>query len=126
MARKSILVVDDEKSQREILEMILSSEGSDVTTAASGEAAIKFAKDRSFDLALTDLKMTGMHGIELLQHLLGLDSSIIVILLTAHGSIDSATQALRRAAVDYLQKPFARGPLLETIKRALGNLDQLD
>ena len=59
MARKSILVVDDEKSQREILEMILSGEGYDVTTASSGEAAIKFAKDRRFDLALTDLKMTG-------------------------------------------------------------------
>ena len=64
MARKNILVVDDEKGQREILEMILSEEGYDVTTAASGEAAIKFAKERRFDLALTDLKMTGMDGIE--------------------------------------------------------------
>ena len=63
MARKSILVVDDEKSQREILEMILAEEGYDITTAASGEAAIKFAKERRFDLALTDLKMTGMDGI---------------------------------------------------------------
>ena len=90
MPRKNILVVDDEKSQREILEMILAEEGYDVTTAASGEAALKFAKDRRFDLALTDLKMTGMDGIELLQHLLAYDSSIIVILLTAHGSIESA------------------------------------
>src|ERR671913_172626 len=96
MSRKSILVVDDEKSQREILEMILTSEGYDVTTSSSGEAAIKFAKDRRFDLALTDLKMTGMDGIELLQHLLGLDSSIIVILLTAHGSIESDMEALKR------------------------------
>ena len=70
MPRKNILVVDDEKSQREILEMILAEEGYDVTTAASGEAALKFAKDRRFDLALTDLKMTGMDGIELLQQLL--------------------------------------------------------
>src|SRR5688572_31429997 len=75
MSRKNILVVDDEKSQREILEMILAGEGYDVTTAASGEAALKFAKDRRFDLALTDLKMTGMDGIELLQHLLAYDSS---------------------------------------------------
>ena len=105
MARKTILVVDDEKSQREILEMILSGEGYDVTTASSGEAAIKFAKEKRFDLALTDLKMTGMDGIELLQHLLALDSSIIVILLTAHGSIDSAKEALRRGAFDYLEKP---------------------
>ena len=97
MARKSILVVDDEKSQREILEMILTSEGYDVTTAASGEAALRIARERRFDLALTDLKMTGMDGIELLSKLLAFDSSIIVILLTAHGSIDSAKEALGAA-----------------------------
>ena len=126
MPRKSILVVDDEKSQREILEMILSGEGYDVTTASSGEAALKFAKDRRFDLALTDLKMTGMDGIELLQKLLAHDSSIIVILLTAHGSIDSAKDALRRGAFDYLEKPYDRVTLLDTIRRALGRLDALD
>ncbi|MDQ3818438.1 MAG: sigma-54 dependent transcriptional regulator [Acidobacteriota bacterium] len=126
MARKSILVVDDEKSQREILEMILSAEGYDVTTAASGEAALKFAKERRFDLALTDLKMTGMDGIELLQHLLAQDSSIIVILLTAHGTIDSAKEALKRGAFDYLQKPYDREALLKTINRALSKLDELD
>jgi len=126
MPRKNILVVDDEKSQREILEMILSGEGYDVTTAASGEAALKFAKDRRFDLALTDLKMTGMDGIELLQHLLAYDSSIIVILLTAHGSIESAKEALRRGAFDYLEKPYDKAALLETINRALDRLDAID
>src|SRR5918911_180856 len=126
MARKSILVVDDEKGQREILEMILSGEGYDVTPAASGEAALRLAKERRFDLALTDLKMTGMDGIELLQHLLAQDSSIIVILLTAHGTIDSAKEALRRGAYDYLQKPYDRDVLLETIRRALSRLDELD
>jgi DNA-binding NtrC family response regulator len=126
MARKSILVVDDEKSQREILEMILTDEGYDVTTAASGEAALKFAKDRRFDLALTDLKMTGMDGIELLQQLLAFDSSIIVILLTAHGSIESAKEALRRGAFDYLEKPYDKAALLETINRALDRLDAID
>jgi DNA-binding NtrC family response regulator len=126
MPRKTILVVDDDKPQRDILQEILTSAGYDVTSAASGEAAMKFAHDRSFDLALTDLKMTGMDGIELLQQLLALDSSIIVILLTAHGTIDSAKEALRRGAFDYLQKPFDRDRLLETIKRALGTLDQID
>ena len=126
MARKSILVVDDEKSQREILELILAEEGYDVTTAASGEAAMKFAKERRFDLALTDLKMTGMDGIELLQHLLAFDSSIIVILLTAHGSIESAKEALRRGAFDYLEKPYDKAALLETINRALDRLDAID
>ena len=126
MPRKNILVVDDEKSQREILEMILSEEGYDVTTAASGEAALKFAKDRRFDLALTDLKMTGMDGIELLQQLLAYDSSIIVILLTANGSIESAKEALRRGAFDYLEKPYDKAALLETINRALDRLDAID
>src|SRR6201988_1062884 len=126
MSRKNILVVDDEKAQREILELILSEEGYDVTTAASGEAAIKFARDRRFDLALTDLKMTGMDGIALLQHRLGLDSSIIVILLTAHGSIDSAKEALRSGDFDYLEKPYDKTALLETINRALDRLDAID
>ena len=126
MPRKTILVVDDEKPQRDILQEILTTAGYDVTSAASGEAALKFAKERNFDLALTDLKMTGMDGIELLQHLLEHDSSIIVILLTAHGSIDSAKEALRRGAFDYLLKPFDQEALLETIKRALGNLDKID
>src|SRR5439155_13315921 len=126
MARKSILVVDDEKSQREILEMILSGEGYDVTTASSGEAAMKFARERRFDLVVTDLKMTGMDGIELLQHLLALDSAIIVILLTAHGTIDSAKEALRRGAFDYLQKPYDKEALLATINRALDKLDAID
>src|SRR5262245_54578065 len=126
MPRKNILVVDDEKSQREILELILSEEGYDVTTAASGEAALKFAKDRRFDLALTDLKMTGMDGIELLQQLLAYDSSIIVILLTAHGSIESAKEALRRGAFDYLEKPYDKAALLETINRALDRLNAID
>src|SRR5437764_7920889 len=126
MPRKSILVVDDEKPQRDILQEILTTAGYDVTSAASGEAAMKFARERSFDLALSDLKMTGMDGIELLQQLLALDSSIIVILLTAHGTIDSAKDALRRGAFDYLQKPFDRERLLQTIKRALGTLDKID
>src|SRR5918997_1523344 len=119
MARKSILVVDDEKAQREILEMILSGEGYDVTTAASGEAALRIQRERRFDLALTDLKMTGMDGIELLSKLLAYDSSIIVILLTAHGSVDSAKEALRRGAFDYLEKPYDRETLLETISGAM-------
>ncbi len=126
MARKSILVVDDEKSQREILEMILSGEGYDVTTASSGEAAMKFVADRRFDLVLTDLKMTGMSGLDLLKELTDFDKSIIVLLLTAHGTVDSAVDALRLGAFDYLQKPYDREKLLETISRALNKLSTLD
>ncbi|MGI8669272.1 MAG: sigma-54-dependent transcriptional regulator [Aridibacter sp.] len=126
MSRKSILVVDDEKGQREILEMILSGEGYDVTTASSGEAAMKFVADRHFDLVLTDLKMTGMSGLDLLKELTDFDKSIIVLLLTAHGSVDSAVDALRLGAFDYLQKPYDSEKLLETISRALNQLKTLD
>ena len=126
MARKNILVVDDEKSQREILEMILSGEGYNVTTASSGEAAMKFVEDRHFDLVLTDLKMTGMSGLDLLKELTDFDKSIIVLLLTAHGTVDSAVDALRLGAFDYLQKPYDREKLLETIERALTQLSSLD
>ncbi|HMT07517.1 MAG TPA: sigma-54 dependent transcriptional regulator [Pyrinomonadaceae bacterium] len=126
MARKSILVVDDEKNQREILETILSSEGYDVTTASSGEAAMKFVADRHFDLVLTDLKMTGMSGLDLLKSLTDFDKSIIVILLTAHGSVDSAVDAMRLGAFEYLQKPYDSEKLLETVARALQKLTVLD
>ncbi|HUR97307.1 MAG TPA: sigma-54 dependent transcriptional regulator [Pyrinomonadaceae bacterium] len=126
MARKSILVVDDEKNQREILETILSGEGYDVTTASSGEAAMKFVEARRFDLVLTDLKMTGMSGLDLLKELTNYDKSIIVILLTAHGSVDSAVDALRLGAFDYLQKPYDSEKLLDTVSRALNKLSARD
>ncbi|MEP6944819.1 MAG: sigma-54 dependent transcriptional regulator [Acidobacteriota bacterium] len=126
MARKSILVVDDEKNQREILETILSGEGYDVTTASSGEAAMKFVADRHFDLVLTDLQMTGMSGLDLLKELTDFDKSIIVILLTAHGTIDSAVDALRLGAFEYLQKPYDSEKLLDTVSRALKKLTNLD
>jgi DNA-binding NtrC family response regulator len=126
MARKSILVVDDEKPQREIYEAVLSEAGYDVTTASSGEAALKFVADQKFDLVLTDLKLTGMNGIELLQQLMALDSSVSVILITGHGTIESAKEALRSGAFDYLEKPVDRDVLLEAVRRALGKHDELN
>ncbi len=126
MSRKSILVVDDEKGQREILDMILSDEGYDVTTASSGEAAMKFVKDRHFDLVLTDLQMAGMSGLDLLKELVAFDKSIMVILLTAHGTVDTAFESKELGAFAYLQKPYDREKLLETVSRALTKLSKLD
>ncbi|HEX6731877.1 MAG TPA: sigma-54 dependent transcriptional regulator [Pyrinomonadaceae bacterium] len=126
MARKNILVVDDEKLQREIYETILSSADYDVTTASSGEAALKFLDDRKFDLVLTDLKMTGISGLDLLHQVMSRDSSISVILITGHGTIESAKEALRSGAFDYLEKPVDQSLLLEAVQRALGKLDELD
>jgi DNA-binding NtrC family response regulator len=75
---------------------------------------------------LTDLKMTGMSGLDLLKELTDFDKSIIVILLTAHGTIDSAVDALRLGAFEYLQKPYDSAKLLETVSRALKKLTTLD
>ncbi|HBB94094.1 MAG TPA: hypothetical protein DC054_01770 [Blastocatellia bacterium] len=118
---QSILVVDDDKPQRDILEEILTKDGYGVTTANSGEAALKIFRERRFDLVLTDQKMSGMDGIELLKNLLVCDPYLPCILMTAHGSIDSAKKALRHGAFDYLEKPYERDVLLEIVRNALRN-----
>ncbi|MBI3949983.1 MAG: sigma-54-dependent Fis family transcriptional regulator, partial [Acidobacteria bacterium] len=126
MSDRKILVVDDEKPQREILQLILSEEGHQVTTAASGYQAIQFAQKEHFDLVLTDLKMPGMDGLELLKELIHQDPSTCVIMMTAHGSIDSAKEAIKLGAYDYLEKPLEQDSLLKTIRDALKQLDVLD
>lgn len=118
---KSILVVDDEKPQRDILTAILTTAGYGVTTAASAEAALTIIRERQFDLVLSDQRMTGMDGIELLKNLLARDPYLPCVLMTAHGSIESAKEALRNGAFDYLEKPYDRDALLEIIKKALTN-----
>ena len=126
MRRDSILVVDDEKGQREIIATILSGAGYDVTTASSGEAALKFVAERHFDLVLSDYLMGGMSGLDLLRELTNIDRSIMVVLISAHGTVDTAVDAMRLGAFDYLQKPYDREKLLETVSRALGKLESLD
>ncbi len=126
MTRNSILVVDDEKGQREIISTILSGAGYEVTTASSGEAALKFVADRHFDLVLTDYLMGGMSGLDLLRELTNLDKSTMVVLISAHGTVDTAVDAMRLGAFDYLQKPYDREKLLDTVSRAVGKLKSLD
>lgn len=126
MARKRVLVVDDEKNQREIYTMILGDDGYNVTTAQSGEQAFRFASENQFDLVLTDYKMTGMDGLTLLGELLKLDPSIIVVMMTAHGSVESVKDALRGGAFDYLEKPIDRDQLLKVVQSALERLNRID
>jgi DNA-binding NtrC family response regulator len=133
MKPKHILIVDDEKNQRDILQLILSGERDenghslyDIKAASSGQEALRLFKLHRFDLVLTDLKMHGMDGIELLNELTQMDSSIPVILMTAHGSIDSVKEALRSGAFDYLEKPVEREQLLNTISRAVAKMRAVD
>jgi DNA-binding NtrC family response regulator len=114
----SILVVDDEKGQREILNAILKKEGYDVVDVPGVREALEQLDSREFDLILTDLKMQGQSGLELLETVLGDDAQQCVIIMTAHGTIDSAVEAMKKGAFDYLEKPLERENLLITLKRA--------
>jgi DNA-binding NtrC family response regulator len=126
MARNSILVVDDEKNQRELYQMILEDAGYEVRTASSGEHALREYDDAPVDLVLTDYNMTGMDGLALLKALILRDPSIIVVMVTAFGSVDSVKEALRSGAYDYLEKPVDRDKLLHVISEALAGLNSLD
>jgi DNA-binding NtrC family response regulator len=126
MPRNKVLVVDDEKNQREIYTLILEDDGYAVTTAQSGEQAIRLATEHDFDLVLTDYKMAGMDGLTLLSELLKIDPSIIVVMMTAHGSVDSVKEALRGGAFDYLGKPVDRDELLKVVRSALSRLKGID
>ncbi len=115
-----ILVVDDERHQRDILKMILDAEGYEAVTAGTGRQAVAAVRAQpAFDVALTDLKMPDLNGIELLGELLRLQPSLCVVLMTAHGSIDSAVEAMRKGAFDYLTKPLEQEELLLVLKRAM-------
>lgn len=118
----SILIVDDEKAQRDILETILGRDGYRTALAGSGQDALVKLKDDEFDLILTDLKMQGMSGMELLEKVLQDNPQQCVIIMTAHGTIDSAVEATRKGAFNYLEKPLDREHLLFTLKRACEHL----
>jgi len=126
MPRNKVLVVDDERNQREIYTLILEDDGYQVTTGQSGEHALKLAREQDFDLVLTDYKMTGMDGLTLLGELLRDDPSRLVVMMTAHGSVESVKEALRSGAYDYLEKPIDREQLLKVVESALSRLNRID
>ncbi len=117
--RGRVLVVDDEQNQRDILEMILESEGYEPVTAANGQRALDVARTQVFDAVLTDLKMPDLDGITLLTELQKAQPAASVVLMTAHGTITSAVDAMRKGALDYLQKPIERDVLLVVLGRAI-------
>ena len=119
MSKPRVLVVDDEKHQRDILQMILESEGYETVTAGNGRQALQALQAQAFDLTLTDLKMPDMNGIALLAELLKAQPALCVVMMTAHGSIDTAVEAMRKGAFDYLTKPLEREQLLLVVNRAL-------
>jgi DNA-binding NtrC family response regulator len=114
-----ILVVDDEKDICRALEFLLSGEGYSVTTALSGEEAIELLKKTDFDVVLTDLKMDKVDGIAVLEEAKRLNPETAVILMTAYASVESAVDAMKKGASDYIVKPFINEEIRLTIKRVL-------
>ncbi len=101
-----ILVVDDENTIRFCLKEALEAEGYKVYTEENGENSLKLIKKVIPDLIVLDLKMPGMNGVDLLREIKSHDQDILVILLTGHASVDSAVNAMKAGAFDYLEKPF--------------------
>ncbi len=112
-----ILVVDDEERQRAIVGEILRDEGHRVEEFAGAEAALVRVRRAAPDLILTDLRMGGMDGHELLRAALREQPDLLVILMTAYATIGSAVEAMKDGAFDYLQKPFARDELIQRVRR---------
>src|SRR5580704_18427836 len=107
MAR--ILVADDEPGLREFLADALALDDHVVVTAPDGRAAAKLLDERGFDLVITDLKMPGMDGMQLLRKVRSEQPEVEVIVMTAHGTVDNAVEAMKLGAFEYLQKPLS-GP----------------
>lgn len=114
-----ILVVDDEPAVRQSLAEILKLEGYEVDEAENGGEALAKLAEQNFDLTLLDLKMPGVDGLEVLRSMNSVSPDTRVILLTGHGSLESAIEALRQGATDYLLKPASSRELLTSVARGL-------
>ncbi len=118
-ANAHILIVDDEALYRQLLTSRLGRAGYRLSEAENGDAALECAARSPVDLALVDIKMPGMDGIELLQRLKALDPLIEVVILTGHGHVDTAISAMKLGAFDYLSKPYKLTELDIIVERAL-------
>lgn len=126
MERKSrIIVVDDEPGMREFLEIMLTKEGYSVTTAGSGEEALSHIKNDEYDLCITDIQMHGINGIEVLRNVNEISPGTMVIMITAFASHETAIEAMKLGAYDYITKPFKIDEIKLVISKALERKDLL-
>ncbi len=123
MKNRKILLVDDEETILFGLGNELAKEGYQVDTVSNGESAIEKLKSKSYDLTITDLVMDNLGGMDVLKNAKEIDSDSMVILLTAHGNLPSAIQAMRLGAFDFIEKPCEKESLLKKVKVALDQLD---
>jgi len=113
------MVVDDEPAARLSLAELLSLEGYEVVAAASGEEAVDLLPEGPFDLAIIDLKMPGMDGLDVVQVLQERSPDTVIIMLTAHGTLETAVQAMRQGAHDYLLKPANVNEIMASVQAGL-------
>jgi len=116
---ETILIVDDEKNYLLVLSAVLEDEGYEVLTALGGQEALEIQKTSDLDLILTDMKMPGMDGIELLEHIKAIDPDLPVIMMTAHGTVDKAVESMQKGAYSYILKPFDNERLTIYVKKAV-------
>jgi two-component system, NtrC family, response regulator PilR len=114
-----VLVVDDERSMRDLLAITLRKDGYDVTTADGGEAAVGALKAGAFDLVITDLRMRKMDGMSVLRATKELSPDTVVLVITAFASTETAVEAMKLGAYDYITKPFKLEEIRLTIEKAL-------
>jgi two-component system, NtrC family, nitrogen regulation response regulator NtrX len=114
-----ILIVDDEKNIRDSLKMILEYEGYESLYAENGKRALELIDEEPLGLVLLDIKMPGMDGLEVLDQIRKRDEDLPVIMISGHGTIETAVEATRKGAYDFLQKPLDREKILVTIRNAL-------
>jgi DNA-binding NtrC family response regulator len=116
---KSVLIIDDEKSVRDSIRMILEYERFEVIEAVDGEIGLKELTDRHVDLVLLDVKMSGMDGIEVLQKIKTRTPDVPVVMVSGHGTVETAVEATKGGAFDFLSKPLDRDRLLVVVRNAL-------
>jgi two-component system response regulator PilR (NtrC family) len=117
--RSKILIVDDEPSMRELLDIVLRREGHEVFTASNGKAAIEILEREPIDLLVSDIKMPDMSGVEVLKAAKLLDPDLVGIMVTAYASVENAVEAMHLGAYDYISKPFNVDELKLRIRKAL-------
>jgi nitrogen regulation protein NR(I) len=121
--KKQILVVDDEPNLRRVLSALLVRDGYDVETAEDGAQAIEILTEHHIDMVITDLRMPRVDGMELLRQALVMDPELPVVIITAHGTVDNAVEALKTGAFDYITKPFDQTEVRTIVKKALRTRD---
>ena len=117
----TVLIVDDEQHLLEVLQAAIAREGHDVLTTTKPNEAIRILRDNRIDAVITDLKMTPVDGIQVLKEAKKLDRDIAVIMITAFASIETAVEAMKEGAYDYIIKPFKLDEMRITLKRALAH-----